>query len=153
MATAEVLDLHPKTLGDHLQKHIDAGGSVLGHNIRMFDLPVLNAALDCWTAGDLMSKSDSVIDTKLLVNKAAGNKDVATSLQVLASTTLDVGKSMTSADAPEAWRAGKFLEVAEYCLKDAQLTYDLYCYGRENGIVKSRSLEDGSIIEVEVDWV
>jgi DEAD/DEAH box helicase domain-containing protein len=100
-----------------------------------------------------MSKSDSVIDTKLLVNKAAGNKDVATSLQVLASTTLDVGKSMTSADAPEAWRAGKFLEVAEYCLKDAQLTYDLYCYGRENGIVKSRSLEDGSIIEVEVDWV
>ena len=153
MATAEVLDLHPKTLGDHLQKHIDAGGSVLGHNIRMFDLPVLNAALDCWTAGDLMSKSDSVIDTKLLLNKAAGNKDVATSLQVLASTTLDVGKSMSSADAPEAWRAGKFLEVAEYCLKDAQLTYDLYCYGGENGIVKSRSLEDGSIIEVEVDWV
>ena len=60
---------------------------------------------------------------------------------------------MSSEEAPEAWRAGKFLEVAEYCLKDAQLTYDLYQYGRENGIIKSRSLEDGSIIEMEVDWI
>ena len=154
MAAAEVHELHPRTLGDHLQKHVDGGGIILGHNIKKFDLPVLNAALDCWTAGDLMSKADSIVDTNLLVNKAStayGN--VATSLQVLASATLDVGKSMSSELAPEAWRAGKFLEVAEYCLKDAQLTYDLYQYGRENGIIKSRSLEDGSIIEMEVDWI
>ena len=154
MAVAEVHELHPRTLGDHLQKHVDGGGIILGHNIKKFDLPVLNAALDCWTAGDLMSKADSIVDTNLLVNKAStayGN--VATSLQVLASATLDVGKSMSSELAPEAWRAGKFLEVAEYCLKDAQLTYDLYQYGRENGIIKSRSLEDGSIIEMEVDWI
>ena len=154
MAAAKVHELHPRTLGDHLQKHVDNGGIILGHNIKKFDLPVLNAALDCWTAGDLMSKADSIVDTNLLVNKAStayGN--VATSLQVLASATLDVGKSMSSELAPEAWRAGKFLEVAEYCLKDAQLTYDLYQYGRENGIIKSRSLEDGSIIEMEVDWI
>ncbi len=152
MTAANVHELHPRTLGDHLQKHIDAGGLVLGHNIRKFDLPVLNAALDCWTAGDLMTKADSIIDTKLLVSKAAGSKGIATSLEMLARNTLDVGKSMTSADAPEAWRAGRYLEVAEYCLKDAQLTYDLYQHGRENGVVKSRSLEDGSVVEIEVNW-
>ena len=151
MTTAEVHELHPRTLGDHLQKHIDNGGVILGHNIKKFDLPVLNAALDCWTAGDLMTKAESVIDTKLLVSKAGG-KSIATSLEMLARNTLDIGKSMTSHDAPEAWRAGRYLEVAEYCLKDSQLTYDLYQYGRENGIVKSRSLEDGSIVEIEVNW-
>ena len=151
MTTAEVHELHPRTLGDHLQKHIGDGGVILGHNIKKFDLPVLNAALDCWTAGDLMTKAESVIDTKLLVSKAGG-KDIATSLEMLARNTLDIGKSMTSHDAPEAWRAGRYLEVAEYCLKDSQLTYDLYQYGRENGIVKSRSLEDGSIVEIEVNW-
>ena len=151
MTIAEVHELHPRTLGDHLQKHIDNGGIILGHNIKKFDLPVLNAALDCWTAGDLMTKAESVIDTKLLVSKAGG-KSIATSLEMLARNTLDIGKSMTSHDAPEAWRAGRYLEVAEYCLKDSQLTYDLYQYGRENGIVKSRSLEDGSIVEIEVNW-
>ena len=151
MTTAEVHELHPRTLGDHLQKHIDNGGVILGHNIKKFDLPVLNAALDCWTAGDLMTKAESVIDTKLLISKAGG-KSIATSLEMLARNTLDIGKSMTSHDAPEAWRAGRYLEVAEYCLKDSQLTYDLYQYGRENGIVKSRSLEDGSIVEIEVNW-
>ena len=151
---AQVHPLHPRELGDHLQKHIDAGGVILGHNIRKFDLPVLNAALDCWTAGDLMSKSESIIDTKLLVSKAeVAHGQIATALDVLARTTLDIGKSMKSADAPEAWRDGRYIEVAEYCLKDCQLTFDLYQYGRENGIVKSRSLEDGSIIELEVDWI
>ncbi len=59
---------------------------------------------------------------------------------------------MQSSDAPLAWREGKYLEVADYCLKDCQLTYDLYKYGCDNGIVKSRSMDDGSIVEIEVDW-
>lgn len=151
MVSANVHDLHPRTLGDHLQKHIDDGGIILGHNIKKFDLPVLNAALDCWTAGDLMNKAESVIDTKSLISKVGGN-NIATSLEILARNTLSIGKSMSSHDAPEAWRAGRYLEVAEYCLKDAQLTYDLYQYGKENGVIKSRSLDDGSIVEIEVNW-
>ncbi len=39
---------------------------------------------------------------------------------------------MNSEDAP-AWRAGKFDEVAKYCLSDAQLTYDLYQFGKSEG--------------------
>ena len=59
---------------------------------------------------------------------------------------------MASEDAPLAWRAGKYNEVAEYCLKDAQLTYDLYQMGRENNMLKSRCRETGDIKEVELEW-
>ena len=100
-----------------------------------------------------MGKSEKIIDTKILVNKAALSfGDVATSLDYLCRTTLDVGKSMSSADAPKAWSEGKYLEVADYCLKDSQLTYDLYMYGKENGIVKSRKMDTGEIIEIMVEW-
>tara|TARA_R110002012_G_scaffold41648_2_gene113828 strand:+ start:8739 stop:9347 length:609 start_codon:yes stop_codon:yes gene_type:complete len=150
---ATVHPLHPRALGEHLEKHIDAGGVILGHNIRKFDLPVLNAALDCKMAGDLMGKSESVIDTKLLIDKAAlaGDK-IHTTLDTLVRSTLNSSKSMKSEDAPTAWREGRYIEVADYCLKDCKLTYDLYMHGKENGVVKSRKMEDGSIVEIMVEW-
>jgi len=48
---------------------------------------------------------------------------------------------------------GNYNEVADYCLKDAQLTYELYEYGTRNGIVKSLSLDTGKEIEIEVNWI
>ena len=44
------------------------------------------------------------------------------------------------------------MKVASYCLKDAKLTFDLYNFGKENGVIKSRSLESGKIVEIEVEW-
>jgi hypothetical protein len=55
-------------------------------------------------------------------------------------------------EAPSAWKEGKYNEVADYCLKDAKLTYDLYAYMQEYGIVKSRSLETGDTVEIEIEW-
>jgi len=150
---AIVHPLHPRDLGDHLQNHIEKGGQILGHNLYGFDLPVLRDSLDCWAAGDLMQKKESVLDTKNLVSSAAISKGkIETSLQSLVSQTLGKSKSMKSVDAPQAWREGKFTEVADYCLKDAKLTYDLFVHGRDTGIVKSRSLESGDIVEIEVEW-
>ena len=150
---ATVKDLHPRTLGEDLQKHIDSGGKILGHNIKGFDLPVLRDALDCWTAGDLLGKSSSVIDTKNLVSKAAVKVGkVNTSLNELVKHTFDGSKLMSSEDAPVAWRNGLFDDVAKYCLSDAQLTYDLYKYGQEHGIIKSRDMKSGAVVEIEVEW-
>ena len=150
---ATVKDLHPRTLGEDLQKHIDSGGKILGHNIKGFDLPVLRDALDCWTAGDLLGKSSSVIDTKNLVSKAAVKVGkVNTSLNELVKHTFDGSKLMSSEDAPVAWRNGLFDDVAKYCLSDAQLTYDLYKHGQEHGIIKSRNMESGAVVEIEVEW-
>ena len=145
--------LHPRTLGDDLADHIAKGGKILGHNLRSFDLPVLRDALDCWTAGDILGKEDAVIDTKLLVNKAAlAFGKVDTSLGMLVKQTFADSKLMNSSDAPVAWRAGKYDEVAKYCLSDAKLTFDLYQFGKSEGYISSRSLETGKKIDLEVEW-
>ena len=144
--------LHPRTLGEDLSDHVEKGGQVLGQNIKAFDLPVLRDALDCWTASDLM-KSDSVIDTRNLVSKAALSVGkVDTSLGMLTKHTFNTNKLMNSADAPVAWREGRYDEVAKYCLSDAQLTYDLYQFGKAEGHILSRSLDTGEVVEIEVDW-
>jgi len=144
--------LHPKTLGNHITNHIEKGGQILGHNIMGFDFPVLKESLDCWAIGDVMSKSENIIDTKNLVAKAAIGNKIETSLQSLSIHTLGMQKSMSSIDAPTAWRNGEYDEVAEYCLKDSKLTFDLYMYGKDNGLIKSRSLDTGAIIDITVEW-
>ena len=156
---ATVKELHPRTLGDDLSDFISKGGCILGHNIKGFDLPVLRDALDCWTAGDMIDKSSdlskSVLDTKNLFQKAVtlmGGVKCDTSLNTLVKSTLGSEKLMNSHDAPLAWRNGQFDDVAKYCLSDAQLTYDLYKHGLDEGFVKSRCLKTGAIIEVDVEW-
>jgi len=147
---ATVKELHPRTLGDDLAKHVVDGGKIIGHNLKSFDLPVLRDALDCWTAGDLLGKSDSLIDTKRLIQSTGVKID--TSLNTVVKATLGNSKMMQSHDAPIAWRAGDYDGVAKYCLSDAQLTYDLYMHGVNEGIIKSRCLKTGQILEVEVKW-
>ncbi len=148
-----VHDLHPQVLGDFLSEHIAKGGQILGHNIISFDLPVIRESMDCWAAGDILSKKDSIIDTKVLFSKSSlsyGN--LQTSLNDLAKYNLDATKLMKSEDAPIAWRDGKYQEVIEYCLKDTQLTYDLYMLGKENSMLKSRCIDTGDIKEVILEW-
>tara|TARA_R100000908_G_C3744906_1_gene140470 strand:- start:626 stop:1234 length:609 start_codon:yes stop_codon:yes gene_type:complete len=145
--------LHPRELGDHITAHVQKGGKILGHNIIGFDFPVLKQSLDCYAIGDVMQKADNIIDTKLLFQKASlPYGKLETNLQSLVSHTLGKSKSMKSEDAPKGWRAGKYTEVCDYCVKDAQLTYDIYQYGKKNGMLKSRSFETGDIMEVEVEW-
>ena len=50
------------------------------------------------------------------------------------------------------WKAGKFTEVADYCLKDCELVYDLWIHGKENSIVKGFSIEEEQMKELEVMW-
>ena len=37
-------------------------------------------------------------------------------------------------------------------MKDTQLVYDLWDYGKENGIVKAFSIEKEEFIDLGVDW-
>jgi len=142
-------ELHPQVLGDDLLNHIKKGGRILGHNIVNFDLPVLRDGLDCWTAGDLLGKSDNLVDTSLLCRKAGVP---LYDLNTLSRHTLADVKSASSADAPLMWKQERYNEVAAYCLKDTQLTHRLWTYGCEHGVVKSRSNETGEIVEIEVNW-
>lgn len=142
--------LHPRDLGEHLQKHVESGGMVIGHNLMGFDLPILRDALDCHYAGQLMKENkECVIDTSATLRSAAG---MPVALGDVCKHTLGSSKLMDSADAPKAWEEGRYQAVAEYCLKDAQLVYDLLHHGRDEGFVKARNTETGIVDDIEVVW-
>tara|TARA_R100001591_G_scaffold117742_1_gene137957 strand:- start:2613 stop:3221 length:609 start_codon:yes stop_codon:yes gene_type:complete len=145
-----IKSLHPKIIGEDLAKHVNDGGMVLGHNLKNFDLPIIRDALDCWTAGDIMAKSDEqVFDTSVLLKSIVGH---AVPLSDACYHTLAKGKLMNSHDAPIEWRKGNYSKVAEYCLKDAELVYELWRYGVDEGVVKARCRHSGIVKEYEVDW-
>lgn len=141
--------LHPETLGEHLRKHVDEGGKIVGHNLMGFDLPVLRDALDCFYAGYLLSNSEHVVDTSAILRSASG---MSHHLDDVCKHTLGTGKTQKSEDAPKLWAEGKYGAVAEYCLKDCQLVYDIWQHGKEEGFVKSRNNDTGIIDNIEVIW-
>jgi len=115
-----------------------------------FDLPILRDALDCHYAGQLMKENkECVIDTSATLRSAAG---MPVALGDVCKHTLGSSKLMDSADAPKAWEEGRYQAVAEYCLKDAQLVYDLLHHGRDEGFVKARNTETGIVDDIEVVW-
>jgi hypothetical protein len=145
----DVKALHPKKLGKALDKYISNGYTVLGHNVKKFDLPILRDSLDCWTAGDLLSKRELVFDTSVLLKSIIGH---AVPLADAVHHTLKKDKLMQSHDAPIEWRRGQYGKVAEYCLKDAQLVYELWEHGKEEGFIKARCRLTGDVKEYKVDW-
>mgnify|MGYP003145528450 CR=1 FL=1 len=131
-----------------LDDHLEKGGKVLGHNIAGFDLPVLRDALDIYCIRKYLNKR-AYVDTSREITKVSGERY---SLDNLCKHTLEDSKTMDSADAPVIWKQGKYAEVAEYCLKDCQLVYDLWKEGVNNKVVKGFSNEQEKEIKMEVDW-
>ncbi len=131
-------------LDDHLQK----GGKLLGHNIVSFDLPVLKNALDIYCIKKYLDKK-AYIDTSRDIRSITGERFT---LSNLVTKTLGDDKIMTSEEAPIVWKRGGYSEVAEYCLKDCELVYDLWKYGQEKSFVKGYSIEKEEEVELGVEW-
>jgi len=131
-----------------LDDHFEKGGLLLGHNIAAFDLPILRDSLDIFCITKYL-KEKQYIDTSKILLKEHGERF---QLKNLAKCTMQDYKLMDSADAPKVWKAGQYTEVVDYCLKDTQLVYDIWKYGKENGIVKAYSIEKEIHKDLEVDW-
>ena len=131
-----------------LDDHLEKGGTLLGHNIAGFDLPVLKNAMDIYCIKKYMDNK-AYIDTSRILNKEYGERY---SLSNLVQHTLGSDKMMESAMAPEVWKAGGYSEVADYCLKDCQLVYDLWQHGQNNQMVKGVSIDQEEVLDLGVDW-
>ena len=133
-------------LDDHFQK----GGILLGHNINAFDLPVLRDSMDIYIVRKyLEDKSNRCIDTSAYLVKEHGKR---IHLDNLVKCSIGDQKNMSSIDSVVKWKAGEYDEVVDYCLKDSQLTYDLWKYGQENGIVKYFDEVENVFGELQVNW-
>tara|TARA_R100000988_G_scaffold75727_1_gene40140 strand:- start:33 stop:650 length:618 start_codon:yes stop_codon:yes gene_type:complete len=140
-----------KSLSDlkyDLDDHFEKGGILLGHNIVSFDLPVLKNAMDIYCIKKYLDK-EAYIDTSRILSKEYKERF---SLNNLVQHTLKAEKLMESAEAPVMWKAGKYTEVVDYCLKDCELVYDLWKYGQNNKVVKGFSLDQEELLDLGVDW-
>ena len=62
------------------------------------------------------------------------------------------GGDIVAATVAQAFEDGRIDEIAEYCLKDCQLVYDLWKHGQENGIVKGLSIKEEEVLDLKVEW-
>jgi len=131
-----------------LDDEFSKGTKLLGHNIRAFDLPILRDSLDIYCINKFLNE-EQFIDTSKHLTKQHGERY---QLKNLVKCTMNDSKLMESADAPRLWKMGQFDEVVEYCMKDTQLVYDLWQYGRDNGIVKGFSVDKAKHMDLEVKW-
>jgi len=115
---------------------------VVGFNIKRFDYQVLSAYTDM----DFRR-----IPTLDLLEKVKEQLGYRLSLDHLASTTLDAGKTADGLDALRWWKEGKMAKILEYCRSDVAITRDLYRFGCQNGYLLFQN-KAKQIVRLPANW-
>ena len=125
------------------EKLLLSAGRVIGFNIHHFDLPVLKPYLS------LNAKKLLTLDLMDDIERGVGFR---VSLDNLAEQTLGSRKSGDGMQAIKWYKEGKIDEIKKYCLKDVELTKNLYEYGVKNGHVLFYSKSASGRVAVPVNW-
>lgn len=115
---------------------------VVGYNIINFDLKVLSAY-------GFDSKKYDVFDIMLDVEQSSGWRYVK--LDNIAKATLGSAKSADGLQAVEWYKRGEIDKIIEYCMKDVEITRDVFTYGMKNGHIKIARAE-GEPATFAVQW-
>lgn len=118
-------------------------GRVIGFNIAHFDLPVLQPYIS-WNLKELPS-----LDLMNDVELSAGFR---ISLDNLAQNTFGASKSGDGMQAIRWYKEGKIEEIKKYCLKDVELTKNLYEHGMRTGEVYFFSKNAMNKLPLSVSW-
>jgi len=129
------------SLGE-LFKLFEKADTIVGFNSKGFDLP----ALAPYYPGDLSSLPS--VDLLERVERSVGHR---VKLDAIAKETLGVQKSGSGLDAINYFRDGRWEELAKYCLKDVEVTRDIYYHGLREGKVKFMD-KWNRVVEAEVDF-
>ncbi|OGZ96496.1 MAG: hypothetical protein A3I44_04880 [Candidatus Sungbacteria bacterium RIFCSPLOWO2_02_FULL_51_17] len=127
-----------------LEDALKTADLVIGFNIKNFDWPVLQPYLKT-VRTTLVPTLDIFED----VTQRLGHR---ISLNSLASATLGAKKSSDGLQALRWYKEGKIKEIKEYCLKDVEITRDIYEYGKKHGHLYFDSLYDSQRKAVAVSW-
>ncbi len=115
---------------------------LVGFNIISFDLEVMRpyytGKMNDWPVLDLLDR----------FRTATGHR---VSLDTIATQTLGVHKSGSGLDALEYFEKKQFDKLSSYCLKDVEITRDVYDYGHAKGKVKFLN-KWNRLIETQVDF-
>ncbi|MEK7560086.1 MAG: ribonuclease H-like domain-containing protein [Patescibacteria group bacterium] len=118
-------------------------GKIIGFNIHHFDLPVLQPYIS-WNLKELPSLD--------LMNDVENGAGFRISLDNLAQNTLQTKKSGDGMQAITWFKEGKIEEIKKYCLKDVEITKNLYEYGAKEGRVYFFARNAMNKVPVSVNW-
>lgn len=104
---------------------------LVGYNSDHFDIPLLNK----YYPGDL-TKIKS-LDLMKEVHTSLGRR---LKLDAIAEATLGENKSGNGAQSLQWWRAGEVEKVRAYCLKDVEITKNIFDYALKNNSIKYKEL-------------
>lgn len=132
------LEDQARQLADKLR----AADLVVGFNVIRFDYAVLQP----YATTDLqeINTFDMLVD----IHKKLRFR---LSLNHLASHTLGTQKSADGLASLQWFKEGKMDQVIEYCIKDVEITRDLFLFGQKHGHVSYQSKSKG-IQKLPVDW-
>lgn len=121
---------------------LESADVLIGFNIRGFDLETFrnyySGSMEGWPVLDLLDR----------FKEAAGHR---ISLDSIATQSLGISKSGNGLDAIKYYANKEFDKLASYCLKDVEITRDVYDYGRTKGSVKYLNKWQ-RLIETPVDF-
>lgn len=128
-----------------LWKILERTDILVGYNSDHFDIPILNkyypGDLSRLRSLDLMKEIYEVLGRRLR-------------LDAVAEGTLGKKKIGHGAQAHVWWRQGLKDQVKEYCLKDVELTKDIFEYALAHNAVKYRELSQTREIKLNTtDWL
>jgi len=115
---------------------------VIGFNVRDFDMqtfvPYYHADITKIPILDLMQRIKDSVGHRI-------------GLDAVAQETLGIGKTGDGLDAIKYYKNQDWEKLKKYCLKDVEITRDLYDHGLSKGKVKFRN-KWNRLIEAEVDF-
>lgn len=114
----------------HLFKVMEQVDVVIGFNLDGFDMPSLSP----YFSGDITKFP--TLDLMVRFKESAGHR---ISLDAIAQETLGTQKTGDGLDAIRYFQRGELAKLASYCMKDVEITRDIYDFGRINGRVKYKN--------------
>ena len=127
---------------DKLFEELKTLDLIIGYNIKKFDYNVLAP----YTSYDLTSLP--TLDLLIEIHKRLGYR---ISLDNVAKATLNVGKSANGLLALKWWKEGNIDKIVKYCIKDVEVTKDVYLFGKNNGFIYF-SNKAGKRVRLQVTW-
>ena len=127
---------------EQLIEKLKSADLVIGFNLLNFDYGVLQP----YTTEDLKKlKTFDILDD---VRKRLGFR---LSLNHLANKTLNVKKSADGLQSLQWFKEGKIDLIIEYCIKDVEITRDLFQFGIKNEYLLYER-RDGGVVRLPLDW-
>lgn len=125
-----------------LPEILEQADVLIGFNITGFDLPALQPLYP----SDIMKLPQ--LDILDIIKNAAGHR---VSLNAVARETLGTQKIAHGLDAIAYYQNKEFDKLAKYCMKDVEITRDIYDYGRRYKKVKFLN-KWNNIVELDIDF-